>query len=316
LIEAVVLWNEPNNLSHWDRDLDPEWARFAEMVCLAGERLRSVSPGLTRVLGGISPIDPEFVGRLWKQGVGQAVDVLAVHGFPLDWNHWHLSEWPARARAVQGEAGGMPLWATEVGASSLASETLQAWAVDATLDALRPAVERVYWYALMDLPEMWEANTRHRSGEGSAYFRHFRMGVFDAAGRPKPAAARLSAWATRGVGVCEWVYWREEARLQRMVQRLRDLGIRRVRTGLGWADWDRPGAVEWFDHVMAALADFDVALTLCFTPARLGVRPHHTSPPWELTSYADFCEAVVRRYALGEGERITPGANLSILAPA
>jgi hypothetical protein len=116
----------------------------------------------------------------------------------------------------------------------------------------------------------------------------------------------LAGWAGAGVGVCEWVYWQERARFARMVGLLSDLGIRRVRTGIGWADWDRPGAVEWFDHVMAALEDFEVTLTLCFTPARAGRMPHHTSPPLRLDDFADFCEAVVRRYAgAGRYERVT-----------
>jgi hypothetical protein len=59
------------------------------------------------------------------------------------------------------------------------------------------------------------------------------MGVCNASGQPKPAAERLFAWATRGVGVCEWVYWREAARFEQMVALLRQLGIRRVRTGIG-----------------------------------------------------------------------------------
>ena len=25
MIEAVMLWNEPNNKSHWDFELDPDW---------------------------------------------------------------------------------------------------------------------------------------------------------------------------------------------------------------------------------------------------------------------------------------------------
>ena len=25
MVEAVMLWNEPNNLSHWDFEIDPEW---------------------------------------------------------------------------------------------------------------------------------------------------------------------------------------------------------------------------------------------------------------------------------------------------
>ena len=291
-----MLWNEPNNLSHWDRHQDPDWDLFARMICLAGERLASVAPGLPRVLGGISPIDPLFIRNLFGRGLGEAIDVVAVHGFPLDWNRWHISEWPKRIEAIRELSGGKPVWATEVGASSLVSPALQAWAVDATLDRLATCADRVFWYALMDLPERWEAVTRHRGSEGSAYYRHFRMGVFDAEGRAKPAAPRLAEWSAHGVGVCEWVYWQERERFDRMVRLLSALGVRKIRTGIGWADWDRPGAVEWFDQVMQRLAHFDVTLTLCFTPARAGRSPHHTSPPINLGDFADFCEAIISRY--------------------
>ncbi len=296
VIEAIMLWNEPNNLSHWDRYQDPDWSLFAEMVSLAGERLARVSPGLTRVLGGISPIDPRFIRNLFDRGLASAVDVVAVHGFPLDWNRWHIGDWPTRVARIREASGGKPVWATEVGASNLVSAALQAWAVDATLERLTDCVDRVFWYSLMDLPERWEAVTRHRGSEGSAYYRHFRMGVYDADGVAKPSASRIAEWAPRGVGVCEWVYWQERSRLDSMVSLLSDLGVRRVRTGIGWADWDRPGAVEWFDHVMGALEPFDVTLTLCFTPARAGRKPHHTSPPVELGDFADFCEAIASRY--------------------
>jgi beta-xylosidase len=297
VIEAVMLWNEPNNLSHWDRHQDPEWALFSDMICMAGRRIAETAPGLTRVLGGISPIDPLFIRNLFDRGLADAIDVVAVHGFPLDWNRWHLGEWSNRIERIRGLAGGKPVWATEVGASSMVSESLQAWAVDAILEQLHGCADRIFWYALMDLPERWEAVTRHRGSEGSAYYRHFRMGVCDANGRHKPAASRLTVWADQGIGVCEWVYWQERARFERMLGLLRELGVRRLRTGIGWADWDRPGAMEWFDYVMRQLEPFDVTLTLCFTPARAGRTPHHTSPPLDLADFADFCEAVVRRYA-------------------
>ena len=32
MIEAVMFWNEPNNKSHWDFEIDPEWKIFAEVV--------------------------------------------------------------------------------------------------------------------------------------------------------------------------------------------------------------------------------------------------------------------------------------------
>jgi hypothetical protein len=42
------------------------------------------------------------------------------------------------------------------------------------------------------------------------------LGGISADGQPKPAAERLFPWATTGVGVCEWVYWREQVRLARL----------------------------------------------------------------------------------------------------
>jgi beta-xylosidase len=240
------------------------------------------------------------------------MDVLGVHGFPLDWNRWPLDDWSTRVAMVRDVAQGKPVWATEVGVSSFVAPALQAWGLDRTLQLLTPVAERVYWYALMDLPDVWEAVTRHRGSEGSAYYRHFRMGLFEADGTPKPAADHLRVWLAVNdtqVGVCEWVYWQEPARLARMVEQLKALGVRRVRTGLGWADWDREGAEAWFDHVMEQLTDFDVTLTLCFTPQRAGRRPHHTSPPVRLADYADFCESVVRRYVV---EPASPKVPLSV----
>ena len=29
MIEAVMFWNEPNNKSHWDFEIDPDWRMFA-----------------------------------------------------------------------------------------------------------------------------------------------------------------------------------------------------------------------------------------------------------------------------------------------
>ncbi len=61
MIEAVMFWNEPNNLSHWDFEMDPDWSSFARMVHMASSAVKAEKPGITRVLGGISPIDPAFV---------------------------------------------------------------------------------------------------------------------------------------------------------------------------------------------------------------------------------------------------------------
>lgn len=79
MIEAAMIWNEPNNKSHWDPALDPGWVRFAEMAILAGQAIRAEAPAVARVLGGISPIDPAFIENMARQGVLDNVDALAVH---------------------------------------------------------------------------------------------------------------------------------------------------------------------------------------------------------------------------------------------
>ena len=96
MIEAVMIWNEPNNLSHWDFEVDPDWSAYAELVKLSGAAIQAERRAMTRVLGGISPIDPGFILNMDRKGALSSVDVIALHGFPLDWNHWPIAEWPAR----------------------------------------------------------------------------------------------------------------------------------------------------------------------------------------------------------------------------
>jgi beta-xylosidase len=69
MIEAAMIWNEPNNKSHWDPEIDPDWSMLATTVTEAGQAIHSVNPAVKRVLGGISPIDPIFVQRLQGYGV-------------------------------------------------------------------------------------------------------------------------------------------------------------------------------------------------------------------------------------------------------
>src|SRR5690606_20190136 len=172
MIEAIKLWNEPNNLSHWDFEMDPEWAAYAQMTIGAARRIRARCPELTIVLGGISPIDPAFVRRMRDSGVLDAVDAVAVHGFPLDWNHWRIDEWPdklAEIRAVTAK----PIWITEVGVSTFGADEVQVFGLRRTQELLLGRADRIHWYSLLDLPRTWGATTRHKENEGSSYYRHF-----------------------------------------------------------------------------------------------------------------------------------------------
>ena len=102
--------------------------------------------------------------------------------------------------------------------------------------------------------------------------------------------------ATPDLGICQWFHF-EDHRLDDAVRRLRDLGVRHLRTGLSWADSYRPGAEQWFDRQMKALEPFDTTVTYCFTPEHCGIQANCTSPPKDVREFADFCARLTRRYA-------------------
>ena len=137
MLKAVMLWNEPNNLSHWDYSIDPQWATYA-LMRWARKRCAGRRKTSTVVLGGIAPIDPDFVGLVMDQhGLESELDVVAVHGFPFDWHLWQIEEWPARVAEVRAVTG-RPIWATEVGVSSFGCEEVQALGLRKTVQLLPP----------------------------------------------------------------------------------------------------------------------------------------------------------------------------------
>ena len=296
MIEAAMIWNEPNNKSHWDFEADPGSTCFARMAKAAGQAIAAEAPGLPRVLGGISPIDPDFITCLSDQGVLTELDAVAVHGFPLDWNHWSIEEWPAKLASIAAITS-LPVWVSEVGVSTFGAEQVQEWGLRRTHELIAARAPRVHWYSLYDLPAAWPATTRHREAEGSSYYRHFHMGLLDEHGRPK-RAARIFPEFAGDFGICQWFHFGDH-RLDDAVQKLRDLGVTSLRTGLSWADSFRPDAEAWFDRQMRALEPFDVTVTFCFTPEHLGTWAHHSAPPREPEAFAEFCGTMIRRYAPG-----------------
>jgi beta-xylosidase len=295
MIDAAMIWNEPNNKSHWDPELDPDWAIFSDMAIHAAQAIRQANPAVKRVLGGISPIDPFFIDRMRDHGVLDHVDVVALHGFPLDWNLWPIDEWPQRIADIEAVVPDKEIWVTEVGVGSFGAEEVQKFGLNRTAELLLHRVPRVFWYSLFDLPRTWEATTRHKEAEGSSYYRHFYMGLIKEDGTPKLALDDFRKYAPE-MGIMQWFHW-HDPRLGEAVRRMRDLGVTRLRTGLSWWDSYRDGWEEWFDEQMDALEPFSTTVTFCFTPDHLGVQPHHTSPPREPALFADFCGRMIERYA-------------------
>jgi beta-xylosidase len=299
LIEAAMLWNEPNNKSHWDLTIDPDWAAFADHIIRAGDAIHDINPSMTRVLGGMSPIDPHWLRRMDAHGALDAIDVVAVHGFPLDWNLWPLAAWPEKVAEIKAVTT-KPVWVTEVGVSSFGAEEVQVFGLERTAALLKDVAPRIFWYSLFDLPKSWGAETRHREAEGSSYYRHFYLGLIREDGTPKLALDTYAEHAA-DIGLMQWFHF-QDPRLDEAVSWMKRLDTRRIRTGLSWADSFRPNAIDWFDRQMEALADFDVTVTLCFTPEHLGRAAHHTSPAQDPQAFADFCAWVIDRYAPVQGK--------------
>jgi CDP-paratose 2-epimerase len=188
--EHVELWNEANNVSEWDWTLDPEWHVFSEMVGGAAYWMRQ--RGKKVVLGGMSPIDANWVALMADRGVLQYVDVVGVHGFPGGWTaHWQgwQGEIAKVRNVLDARAPHAEVWVTETGHSTWNSD---AWGqASALARALEAPAERVYWYGLTDLDPNRSAIDGFHVDE-----RDYHFGLKTADGNPK-TLYRL--WADRGL---------------------------------------------------------------------------------------------------------------------
>jgi beta-xylosidase len=211
MIDSVMFWNEPNNKSHWDPALDPGWARFAAMARMAGHAVAEASPGLTRVMGGMSPIDPGFVVNLAAQGGLDEVDVVAVHGFPLDWNLWSIHDWPAKVAEIEA-ATALPVWVSEVGVGSFGAEEVQAFGVQRTAELLVGRVPRAYWYSLLDLPRAWGRHHAPQGGGGVELLPPLPHGPDPRGRHAETLASTVYAAHARPMGLMQWFHF-EDPRL-------------------------------------------------------------------------------------------------------
>jgi len=107
MIEAAMFWNEPNNKSHWDPELDPDWSIFADTVTRAGRAVAAINPavigmGGRLVVAGYHQDGPRQVNMQdwnWK-----GIDVVNAHERDPAVHRQGLQE--AVAAVAGGRAGG------------------------------------------------------------------------------------------------------------------------------------------------------------------------------------------------------------------
>ena len=162
------------------------------------------------MLGGISPIDPAFMTLMQQQGVLDHVDVVAVHGFPLDWNHWQIHEWPDKLDEIRAVTE-LPVWVSEVGVSTFGAEEVQEFGLERTAELLAGRVDRIHWYSLYDLPARVARHDAAPRGRGvvvlpallhgpAARGRHAQARDRACSRRSRPRSASASGFTSRITG--------------------------------------------------------------------------------------------------------------------
>jgi CDP-paratose 2-epimerase len=188
--EYVELWNEPNNISEYDYMLDESWDHFVTMISMASYWARQL--GKKTVLGGMSPIDPNWLKHIASKNALQFIDVIGVHGFPdvfdVHWKGWNNNI--EKVREVLDSYGlRQEIWITETGYSTWKHDERKQ--VENFLQMLEVPVNRVYWYSLKDLSPTISTVDGFHFDE-----REYHFGLITADGRQK-LLYRL--WAEGGI---------------------------------------------------------------------------------------------------------------------
>lgn len=195
-LAAVELWNEPNNRYKWDFvESDVQWKKFGAMIREAAKV--AGSRRVKTVLGGMIPVDPEWLGLLENYGALENIDVISIHGFPgmwweefpnwdwfRDWHGWE--EKISKLRVVSN----LPVWITETGLATVDLNTKTPCHHQSQVARLEEAVrapsERVYWYSMKDLDPSRAAIEGFHVDENEY---HLGLVTFD--GEKKPAFFRM-----------------------------------------------------------------------------------------------------------------------------
>ncbi len=177
--EWVELWNEPNSLIDWDWRLDPEWRLFSDMIGKAAYWAKQ--RGKKTLLGGMAPVDQNWLDLMCRRGVLEHIDAVGVHGFPNTWE-FDWTDWNENLRRVREvldrNCVSVGVWISEVGYSTWRhDEFTQLLQFKKVMEA---DVECAYWYSMRDLRKEQAHQEGFRQDE-----RHYHFGLKDEAGRPK-----------------------------------------------------------------------------------------------------------------------------------
>jgi CDP-paratose 2-epimerase len=175
----VELWNEPNNRSEYDYTLDSNWSIFSEMVIFAAHWSKTL--GKKVALGGMSPVDCNWLDFMAQRGVLENIDAVGIHGFPGSFDP-HFKPWDDQINSVRKVLEDHELqpeiWITEVGFTTWQFDEKKQ--LQEFIKAYLSSAERVYWYSLYDLnPSLPTVDGFHQDE------REYYFGLKTYQGKPK-----------------------------------------------------------------------------------------------------------------------------------
>ncbi|HEX8576443.1 MAG TPA: hypothetical protein VF677_09130, partial [Flavobacterium sp.] len=143
----VELWNEPNNIVEYDFTMDYSWNKFAEMIGNAAYWAQH--RGKKTLLGGMSPIDPNWLQMMAEKGALLCIDAIGVHGFPevfdQQWTSWE-SNLSAIREVLRNNNLDKEIWISEAGFSTWQGDEVKQW--EEFKKVINTDADRIYWYGL------------------------------------------------------------------------------------------------------------------------------------------------------------------------
>ncbi len=196
--EWVELWNEPNNRSEYDYTLDSNWDIFSEMIICAAHWAKT--KGKKVALGGMSPVDCNWLDYMAQKNVLENVDAVGIHGFPDTFDS-HFRPWNDQidsVRKVLDDHHLQPeIWITEVGFSTWQNDEKKQ--LQEFVKVTNSSAERVYWYSLYDLSPSRPTVDGFHMDEREYFF-----GLKSCGGKPKLLFRMLEIFGFSGLNHIDW----------------------------------------------------------------------------------------------------------------
>ena len=146
----VELWNEPNNKVEYDFTLDYSWNKFSRMIGMAAYWAKQ--RGKKTLLGGMSPIDPNWLQLMAELGALEDIDAIGIHGFPhvfdQQWDGWNENISHVK-KVLKRFDMKKELWISEAGFSTWQNDEVKQY--EEFKKVLSADADRIYWYSLRDL---------------------------------------------------------------------------------------------------------------------------------------------------------------------